>query len=127
MVAFPAALLDELFGLLHTSFFLALGLGGAAWAWFSDHGRRLALGIAGGAVLYHQGLVHLPMLGASDFPTVWPDGLVRLTVGLGALQAAVVLAVLLATRPPREVGQPSPGEPSEPSTATREPAGAQPS
>jgi hypothetical protein len=127
VAAFPAALLDELFGLLHTSFFLALGLGGAAWAWWSGHGRRLALGIAGGAVLYHQGLVHLPMLGASDFPTVWPDGLVRLTVGLGALQAVVVVAVLLATRGPRDgAGLPS-DEPSGPSPAAREPAGAQPS
>jgi hypothetical protein len=127
VVAFPAALLDELFGLLHTSFFLALGLGGAAWAWFSDHGRRLALGIAGGAVLYHQGLVHLPMLGASDFPTVWPDGLVRLTVGLGALQAVVVVAVLFATRRPQDPTGPSSDEPSGPSAATREPAGAHPS
>jgi hypothetical protein len=127
VVAFPAALLDELFGLLHTSFFLAVGLGGAAWAWWSGHGRRLALGIAGGAVLYHQGLVHLPMLGASDFPTVWPDGLVRLTVALGLLQAVVVVTVLLATRHAQGRAGSAPHDPSGPATDAREPAGAHPS
>jgi hypothetical protein len=96
LVAFPSDLLDELFGLLHTSLFLGVGLAGAAWAWWSDSGRVLALAIASGGVLYHQGLVHLPMLFASDFPTVWPQALVRLTVALGLVQAVVVAAVLIA-------------------------------
>ncbi len=99
VVAFPADPLDELFGLLHTTIFLVGGLGGALWAWSGRSGRVLALGIGAGSVLYHQGLVHLPMLFASHFPTVWPDGLVRTTVALGLLQAVpVALVVVRAAR-----------------------------
>ena len=94
VAAWPSDPLDELSGLLHTSTFLIGGIGGAIWALRVDSGRILALGIASGSVLYHQGLVHLPMLFASGFPTVWPDGLVRLTVALGLLQAVVVAVVL---------------------------------
>jgi len=95
LVAWPSDLLDELSGLLHTGIFLVGGLGGAAWAWFGTSGRLLALGIGSGSVLYHQGLVHLPMLFAANFPTVWPDGLVRLTVALGLLQAIPVATVIV--------------------------------
>ncbi len=90
LVAFPTDPLDELFGLLHTTLFLTLGLGGAAWARWASHGRVLALGVGSGAVLYHQGLVHLPMLFASQFPTIWSDGLVRTTIALGLVQAIPV-------------------------------------
>ncbi len=97
LVAFPSDPLDEIFGVLHTMFFLTLGLGGAAWARFASSGRVLALGLGSGAVLYHQGLVHLPMLYASQFPSIWPDGLVRVTIALGLLQALPVVVMVVRT------------------------------
>lgn len=98
LVAWPSALLDELFGVLHTSLFLGIGIGASLWSLRAGFGRMLALGIASGAVLYHQGLVHLPMLQASHFPTVWPDPLVRVTIAAGLLQALVVLVVIRRAR-----------------------------
>jgi hypothetical protein len=98
LVAWPSAPLDELSGLLHTSIFLIGGIGGALWAWFGRSGRILALGIGSASVLYHQGLIHLPMLFASAFPTVWPDPLVRLTIALGLLQAPMVALIVVRAR-----------------------------
>lgn len=98
LVAFPSDPLDEVVGLLHTTIFLVVGAGGAAWALWVRSAPRLALGIASAAVLYHQGIVHLPMLFASHFPTIWPPGPVRLTIALSVAQAGVVAAVLLRTR-----------------------------
>lgn len=98
LIAWPSAPLDELFGVLHTATFLGTGIGASLWALKVDHGRVLALAIAAAAVLYHQGLIHLPMLQASHFPTVWPDALVRLTVALGLLQAVMVAVVLQRAR-----------------------------
>lgn len=114
LIAWPGDPLDELFGLLHTTIFLTAGLGGAIWAYAVASGRVLALGIASASVLYHQGFVHLPLLYASQFPTVWPDGLVRLTVALGLLQVVpVVIVVLQARRRSGDVGHPAgSGEPS---------------
>ena len=106
VAAWPSDPLDELSGLLHTSTFLIGGIGGALWALRVDSGRVLALGIASGSVLYHQGLVHLPMLFASGFPTVWPDSLVRLTVALGLLQAVVTAVVIHSALRLPSVGEP---------------------
>lgn len=97
LAAWPADLLDELFGLLHTVFFLVLGLAGAIWSRYAAGGRTLALGIASGALLYHQGLVHLPMLYASQFPTLWPHQLIRFSVALGLLQAVPVVWFVIGT------------------------------
>jgi hypothetical protein len=113
LIAWPSHPLDDLFGLLHTGLFLTTGLVGAFWAWRVEAGRLLALGIASAAVLYHQGLVHGPMLLASGFPTVWPDPLVRLTVALAFAQA-VVVAVVLATARRREGTDPE----TDPSSTT---------
>jgi hypothetical protein len=98
LVAWPGDPLDEAFGLLHTTIFLVGGIGGSIWAYTATTGRVLALGIGSASVLYHQGLVHLPLLYASQFPTVWPDGLVRLTVALGLLQAISVTLIVLRAR-----------------------------
>jgi hypothetical protein len=98
LVSWPSALLDELFGVLHTALFLGTGIAGSLWAVRVDHGRVLALAVASGALLYHQGFVHLPMLQASHFPTVWPDPLVRVAVAAGLVQALVVAVVLLRSR-----------------------------
>lgn len=98
LVSWPSALLDELFGVLHTSLFLGAGIGGALWSLRTGYGRVLSLAIASAAVLYHQGFVHLPMLQASHFPTVWPHPLVRTTIALGLLQAGVVAAVIVRAR-----------------------------
>lgn len=100
LVAFPADPLDELSGLLHTTIFLLAGLGGAAWTLWVRSVPRLSLGVGAGAVLYHQGVVHLPMLFASNFPTIWPEGLVRLTIALSLLQAVVVAVALARTHAP---------------------------
>jgi hypothetical protein len=98
LLAWPSAPLDELFGLLHTTLFLGTGIGASLWALRVGQGRVLALTIASAGVLYHQGLVHLPMLQASHFPTVWPPPFVRLTVALGLLQALPVAAVVWHAR-----------------------------
>lgn len=98
VVAWPRPPLDDLFGVLHTATFLGVGLLGAVWAWVGQRGRVLMLAVGSAAVLYHQGLLHLPMLAASQFPTVWPDGVVRLSVAIGVAQAGVVLAVVAAAR-----------------------------
>lgn len=95
LLAWPSDPLDELSGLLHTTIFLVGGIGGAIWSLRVDSGRVLALGIGSASVLYHQGLVQLPMLVAAGFPTVWPPSLVRLVVALGLLQAPVVAVVLV--------------------------------
>lgn len=100
LFSWPESRLDELSGLLHTVTFLVAGWSAAAWAIVTGWGRRLALAIASGAVLYHQGLLHLPMLRASQFPTVWPDPVVRLSVALAITQAVVVAYVLLMSREP---------------------------
>ncbi len=111
LVAWPSHPLDDLFGLLHTGLFLTAGLAGSAWAWRVESGRRLALGIGAGAVLYHQGLVHAPMLLASEFPTVWPESLIRATVGL-ALAQAVVVGTVLAVLARRARSTPTVDQPS---------------
>ena len=98
LIAFPADPIDELFGLLHTTIFLVAGIAGAVWALRVGSAPLLSLGIGSGAVLYHQGLVHLPMLFASQFPTIWPEALVRLTIALGLLQALVVGIVIWTAR-----------------------------
>lgn len=106
LVSWPSALLDELFGVLHTSLFLGAGIVASLWSLRAESGRVLALAIGSAAVLYHQGFIHLPMLQASHFPTVWPDPLVRLTIALGLVQAVVVAIVIIEVRrraTPRDV------------------------
>lgn len=123
LVAFPTDPLDELFGILHTLLFLTVGLGGAAWARSASHGRVLALGIGSGAVLYHQGLVHLPMLFASQYPSIWPDALVRTTIALGLLQAipVIILVVRVLTMERRALDGDGDGSGSaDPVPATRQ-------
>jgi hypothetical protein len=123
LIAWPRDPLDELFGLLHTMLFVGTGIGASLWALRVNYGRVLALAIASGALLYHQGLVHLPMLQASAFPTVWPPGAVRLAVALGLLQAMPVAVVVRRARREARAGLP----PHVPSSATpsraRTPAG----
>ncbi|MEX2532740.1 MAG: hypothetical protein WD360_02110 [Nitriliruptoraceae bacterium] len=104
LVAWPGDPLDEAFGLLHTTIFLVGGIGGSVWALTVTTGRVLALGIGSASVLYHQGLVHLPLLYASQFPTVWPDNLVRFTIALGLLQAIPVALTVLRARSERGFG-----------------------
>jgi len=104
LVAWPGDPLDEAFGLLHTTIFLVGGIGGSIWALKVPTGRVLALGIGSASVLYHQGLVHLPLLYASQFPTVWPDNLVRFTVALGLLQAIPVALIVLRAHSERGFG-----------------------
>ena len=116
LIAWPSHPLDDLFGLMHTGMFLMVGLVGAVWAWRVEAGRLLALGIAGAGVLYHQGLVHGPILLASGFPTVWPDPLIRLTVALAFAQAGVVAVVLVIGR--RRGGHREGDQPSSTTSST---------
>jgi hypothetical protein len=122
LVAWPSGPLDELFGLLHTTLFLGTGIGASVWALRVGYGRVLALTIASAGVLYHQGLVHLPMLQASHFPTVWPPSLVRLTVAMGLLQALPVAAVVWHAR---RCERPAPADrgPAQPASETRQVVG----
>jgi hypothetical protein len=96
LFAWPAPAMDVLFGLLHTTLFVGTGLVGAAIAWRGRHGPLLSLGIASGAVLFHQGLLQLPTLTMSQLPTVWPTGLLRFVVALSLTQAVWVTVVLVA-------------------------------
>jgi hypothetical protein len=98
LVAWPSPLIDELSGVLHTALFLGIGIGASLWALRVEYGRVLALAIASGAVLYHQGFVHLPMLHASHYPTIWPDPLVRVTIAAGLMQAAAIAIVIVRAR-----------------------------
>jgi hypothetical protein len=98
LVSWPSDRLDEVWGLLHTSLFLGTGIGASLWSLRVGYGRVVSLAIASAAVLYHQGFVHLPMLHASRFPTVWPEPLVRVTIALGLLQAVAVAIVLVRAR-----------------------------
>ncbi len=118
VAAWPQPVLDDLFGVLHTGLFLGAGLLGAAWAWAGSRGQVLMLGMGSAAVLYHQGLLHLPMLAASQFPTVWPDGLVRLSVALGVAQVVPVVIVVLAAR--RADAATAPGGPGAGPSSGRE-------
>jgi hypothetical protein len=122
LLAWPSDPLDELFGLLHTTLFLGTGIGASVWALRVGYGRVLALTIASAGVLYHQGLVHLPMLQASHFPTLWSPPLVRLTVALGLLQALPVTAVVWHAR---RCGRAAPTDrgADQPASETRQVAG----
>jgi hypothetical protein len=112
LAAWPAPTLDVLFGLLHTALFVGAGLAGAAVAWRGRYGPLLSLGIGSGAVLFHQGLLQLSVLSASQLPTVWPDPVLRLAVAASVGQAiwvAVVITAGLRAGPHPDV---APAEPS---------------
>lgn len=94
LIAWPAPLLDVLSGLLHTALFIGAGVLGAAVAWHGRYGPFLALGIGSGAVLFHQGLLQLRVLEASQLPTAWPDAVVRLAVAASVGQAIWITAII---------------------------------
>jgi hypothetical protein len=94
LLAWPAPTLDVLFGLLHTSLFVGAGLAGAAVAWRGRYGPLLSLGIGSAAVLFHQGLLQLPVLWASQLPTVWPEAVLRIAVAASVGQAIWVAVVI---------------------------------
>ncbi len=98
VLAYPQPTLDVLSGMLHTSIFLIAGLGGAAVAWRGGRVAPAALGIASAALLFHQGLLHLAVLGAAVLPTSLPEAAFRLLVAASLVQAAPVAIVLLAAR-----------------------------
>jgi hypothetical protein len=97
--ALPLPALDVAFGIGHNLLFIGAGLAGAALAW-----RRttslLPLGIGAGAVAFHQGLLQVSQLGASQLPTAWPPVVVRLLVALSLAQALWTALVLLRARRP---------------------------
>jgi hypothetical protein len=95
LLAWPAPTLDILFGLFHTALFVGVGLGGAAIAWRGRQGPLLSLGIASGAVLFHQGLLQVPILTSSQLPTIWPAGLLRMAVAASIAQAVWVASVIV--------------------------------
>jgi hypothetical protein len=96
LLAWPAPTLDVLFGVFHTALFVGVGLVGAAVAWRGRQGPILSLGIASGAVLFHQGLLQVTLLSSSQLPTIWPPGLLRFAVAASIGQALVVAPVIVA-------------------------------
>jgi hypothetical protein len=98
LLAWPAPTLDVLFGVFHTALFVGVGLGGAALAWRGREGPLLSLGIASGAVLFHQGLLQVRILTSSQLPTIWPDVLLRGAVAASIAQALWVAIVITAAR-----------------------------
>jgi uncharacterized cupredoxin-like copper-binding protein len=117
VAAWPVPTLDIAFGVLHNALFVGAGILGAAIAWRATQGPFLSLGIASGAVLFHQGLLQWRMLTASQLPTVWPTPLLRLAVALSLTQAAWITAVLVsgmraAGRQPQAAADPAPPNPT---------------
>jgi hypothetical protein len=96
LLAWPAPTLDILFGVFHTALFVGVGLVGAAIAWRGRMGPLLSLGIASGAVLFHQGLLQVRILTSAELPTVWPHPLLRFAVALSVAQALWVAVVIAA-------------------------------
>jgi tetratricopeptide (TPR) repeat protein len=113
--ALPLPALDVVFGILHNLLFIGAGLVGAALTWRKPEGSLLPLGIASGAVLFHQGLLQVAQLGASQLATVWPTAVIRALVALSvgqALWVAVMIArALRAPSPQQQVGTFVPAEP----------------
>jgi hypothetical protein len=97
VVSLPLPALDIVFGLGHNLLFITVALGGALLTWRGSR-SLLPLGVASGAVLFHQGLLQVSQLGASQLPTVWPPALIRLLVGASIAQAVWVAAVLVRAR-----------------------------
>jgi hypothetical protein len=106
LLAWPAPTLDVLFGVFHTALFVGVGLAGAAVAWRGTQGPHLSLGIASGAVLFHQGLLQLRLLWSSQLPSVWPPALLRGAVALSVAQAVWVAVVLSAAMRERSQSEP---------------------
>jgi hypothetical protein len=103
VAALPLPALDVVFGVLHNVLFIGTGLVGAGLAWRKANSSLLPLGIASGAVLFHQGLLQIPQLAASQLATVWPAEVIRIAVALSVGQAAwvaLVVGVGLHLRPP---------------------------
>jgi hypothetical protein len=98
LLAWPSPTLDVLFGVLHTALFVGVGMVGAGIAWRARGEASAVLGVASGAVAFHQGVLQLPILTASQLPTVWPDGLLRLAVAASLGQALWVTVVIVGTR-----------------------------
>jgi hypothetical protein len=98
LLAWPSPTLDVMFGLLHTALFVGLGVVGAGIAWRGGGEASTVLGVASGAVVFHQGVLQLPILIASQLPTIWPGGLLRLAVAVSLGQAFWVAVVIVVTR-----------------------------
>jgi hypothetical protein len=98
IVARPQDLLDVLSSFLHTGFFVALALAAALWVWHGQDGRRLALGIGAGGILFHQGLLQLGVLSATSMDTIWPLWSLRTLVVLSVAQAAIAAVAIWRTR-----------------------------
>ena len=120
LLAQPQPALDVVFGLLHTSLFVGTGLVGALVAWRGRGPVRAALGVGAGALLFHQGLLHLPGLAAAVLPTALPDGAFRLLVTVSLVQALPVALVLLATREHRSEGPKVPRGTDHPAPVARD-------
>lgn len=96
--ALPVPPLDVVFGVLHNLLFIGAGLIGAAVAWRQAGRSLLPLGIASGAVLFHQGLLQVAQLPASQLATIWPAPVIRLAVALSLGQAVWVALVIVMAR-----------------------------
>jgi hypothetical protein len=102
VMALPLPTLDILFGILHHLLFIGVGLAAALLALRQRTASVLALGIASGALLFHQGLLQVAQLDASQLATVWPPtvirGLVALSIGQALWCAVLIVLVLRAER-----------------------------
>jgi hypothetical protein len=118
LAALPVPTLDVVFGVLHNVLFIGAGLAGAGLAWRGRTTSLLPLGIGAGAVLFHQGLLQLSQLGASQLATIWPPAVIRMLVALSLAQAVWVAAVIVAglRRAPQPATEPGSGTfvPAEP-------------
>jgi hypothetical protein len=111
VAALPLPVLDVLFGIGHNVLFISVALAGAALAWRRTR-SLLPLGVAAGAVAFHQGLLQVSQLGASQLATVWPPTVIRMLVALSlgqAVWAAVVLVHAWRSAAAGDAGQASAG------------------
>lgn len=107
VAALPASRIDIAFGLLHNLLFIGVGIAGALLTVRRSQPSALALIVGSIAVAFHQGFLQVGQLGASQLPTIWPPGLIRLAVALSVAQLLWVLIVVVRYRHARGVTAPS--------------------
>jgi hypothetical protein len=106
--ALPLPALDVAYGIFHNLLFIGIGLTGVAVALRRGTASLLPLGIASGAVAFHQGFLQVQQLGGAELATLWPEAMIRLAVGMSVAQ---LLWITLLLRFERRRGRLSAREP----------------
>lgn len=92
-VAMPLPFSVRAYAAVQTILFLGIGVFGVVRAWQASDVAFTALGVGAGAVFIGQGLLYLPVLGASQVASVFPEWLARLTIAASLVQVVPLGAV----------------------------------